>query len=251
MQDHLAKKVAIVTGGASGIGEATVRQMVREGAKVLIADLNTEAGEKLASELNSGGDTKATFFKVDVTQEDQVKALVQKAKSEFGGLDIVFNNAGIGHTGEAHEYTLEDWNKVVSINLTGVFLVAKHAIGAMLEKGSGAIVNCASILGNVGQAQTAAYSAAKGGVKNLTKTLALEYAEQGIRVNSVSPGYIDTPILAEAPEELKQVLVSRHPLGRLGRPEEIAAAVVFLASDQASFITGADLLVDGGYTAGK
>lgn len=251
MKDHLAKKTAIITGGASGIGEATARQMVQEGARVLIADLNSEAGEKLAQELNSGGDTKAVFFKVDVTQEDQVKAMVQKAKSEFGSLDIVFNNAGIGHTGEAHEYTIEDWNKVISINLTGVFLVAKHSIGVMLEQGSGSIVNCASILGNVGQAQTAAYSAAKGGVKNLTKTLALEYAEKGIRVNSVSPGYIDTPLLAQAPEELKQLLVSRHPIGRLGQPEEIAAAVIFLASDQASFITGSDLLVDGGYTAGK
>ncbi len=251
MHNHLDKKTAIVTGGASGIGEATVRHMVQENAKVLIADLNTEAGEKLATELNGSGDTKAVFFKVDVTQEDQVKAMVNKAKTEFGSVDIVFNNAGIGHTGEAHEYTMEDWNKVISINLTGVFLVAKHSIAAMLDQGSGSIVNCASILGNVGQAQTAAYSAAKGGVKNLTKTLALEYAAKGIRVNSVSPGYIDTPLLADAPEELKQVLVSRHPIGRLGRPEEIASAVVFLASDQASFITGADLLVDGGYTAGK
>lgn len=251
MKDLLPQKAAIITGGASGIGEATARQMVQEGAKVLIADLNSDAGEKLAQELNSGGETKAVFFRVDVMQEDQVEAMVAKAKSEFGSVDILFNNAGIGHTAESHENTMEDWNRVVSINLTGVFLVAKHSIRAMLDQGSGAIVNCASILGNVGQAQTVAYSAAKGGVKNLTKTLALEYADRGIRVNSVSPGYIDTPLLLNAPEELRQVLVSRHPIGRLGRAEEIAAAVVFLVSDQASFITGADLLVDGGYTAGK
>ncbi len=241
-------KVAIVTGGASGIGEFAVREMVKEGAKVVIADVNDMLGNQLAQELNQG-EQVATYVHVDVTNEDQVEQMVELAISEFGKLDILFNNAGIGSMGSSADLPFEDWRKVLSVNLDGVFLVAKHGIKAMLKNGGGSIVNTASILGHVGQAQTASYSAAKGGVVNLTRALALEYAKDNIRVNAVCPGYIETPLLSQLDENMKNHLISLHPLGRLGKPEEIAKAVLFLASDDASFITGANLLVDGGYTA--
>ncbi|MFN2349338.1 MAG: SDR family oxidoreductase, partial [Thioalkalivibrio sp.] len=162
-----------------------------------------------------------------------------------------FNNAGIGGMAPADSYPLEDWQRIIDINLTGVFLVAKHALGPMKEQGSGCIINCASILGNVGQSMTAAYSAAKGGVVNLTRTLAIEMAPHGVRVNTVSPAYIDTPLLKNLDQDTLKALIALHPVGRLGRPEEVAKAVSFLASDDASFITGANLLVDGGFTAGR
>lgn len=241
-------KVAIVTGGASGIGEFTVREMVKEGAKVVIADLNDVLGNQLAQELNQG-EKMATYVHVDVTNEDQVQLMVETAISQFGKLDILFNNAGIGSISPSADLSFEDWRKVLSVNLDGVFLVAKHAIKAMLKNGGGSIINTASILGHVGQAQTASYSAAKGGVVNLTRTLALEYAKNNIRVNAICPGYIETPLLSQLDEEMKNYLISLHPLGRLGKPEEVAKAVVFLASDDASFITGTNLFVDGGYTA--
>lgn len=241
-------KVAIVTGGASGIGEFTVREMVKEGAKVVIADVNDTLGNQLVQELNQG-EIVAAYVHVDVTKEDQVQQMVEFALSQFGKLDILFNNAGIGSMSPSADLPFEDWRKVLSVNLDGVFLVAKHSIRAMLKNGGGSIVNTASILGHVGQAQTASYSAAKGGVVNLTRTLALEYAKDNIRVNAICPGYIETPLLSQLDEDMKKYLISLHPLGRLGKPEEIAKAVLFLASDDASFITGANLLVDGGYTA--
>ncbi|MCH8505928.1 MAG: SDR family oxidoreductase, partial [Ectothiorhodospiraceae bacterium] len=165
-------------------------------------------------------------------------------------VDGVFNNAGIGHQAPATDYTDEDWLRVIEINLNGVFRVARAAMRAMASSG-GSIVNCASILGHVGQSQTAAYTAAKGGVLNLTKTLALEGAAAGIRVNSLSPGYIATPLLENLDPQLLEFLTSLHPVGRLGSSQEIANAALFLLSDEASFITGTDLLVDGGFTAGK
>ncbi|WP_053217396.1 SDR family NAD(P)-dependent oxidoreductase [Virgibacillus senegalensis] len=244
----LKGKSAIVTGGVSGIGEHTVRQMVKEGASVLIADINEELGTKLVKELNASG-AKVVFQRVDVSKETDIIAMVDKAVSEFSGLDIIFSNAGIGAQSPSTELSYEDWQKVISINLDGVFLCAKHAIAAMKKSGGGSVVNCSSILGNVGQAATAAYTAAKGGVTNLTRALAVEYAQENVRVNAVCPGYINTPLLSEMDEEAKNHLISLHPMGRLGEPEEIAKAVVFLASDDASFITGANLLVDGGYTA--
>lgn len=244
----LENKAAIVTGGSSGIGEATVNEMVKEGAKVLIADINDEVGEKLANQYNSDKKT-VVYHHVDVSKEEDVAAMVQKAVEEFGKVDIVFNNAGIGGMEPSTEMSYDTWKKLISINLDGVFLGSKHAIKAMQNNGGGSIINTASILGHVGQAATAHYTAAKGGVLNLTKTLAIEYAKENIRVNSVSPGYVETAILNDADPELKDQLVSLHPMGRLGKPEEIAKAVVFLASDDASFVTGADLLADGGYTA--
>lgn len=245
---RLKGKTAIVTGGASGIGEATVREMVKEGSHVLIADLNDSAGQKLAEELNSS-ETKVIYQRVNVTNEEDIANMVEKAVAEFGKLDIIFNNAGIGSTAPSIELSYEDWKKTISVNLDGVFLCAKHAIKAMIKNGGGSVINCASILGHVGQAATASYSAAKGGVVNLTRTLAIEYAKENIRVNAVCPGYIETPLLNQLDEATKKHLTSLHPIGRLGKPEEVAKAVIFLASDDASFITGANLLVDGGYTA--
>jgi NAD(P)-dependent dehydrogenase (short-subunit alcohol dehydrogenase family) len=242
---RLQDKVAIVTGGASGIGEFTVREMLKQGAKVVIADFNDAGGQKLADELGEN----VSFIHVDVSNEEQVEAMVKHAVDTFGKVDILFSNAGIGSIGSTHELTLEEWDKTISINLSGVFLCAKYALKEMVKQGSGSIVNCASILGHVGQAATASYTAAKGGVVNMTRALALEYASQGIRVNAVCPGYIKTPLLDQLDDEMMQHLVSLHPLGRLGESHEVANAVVFLASDEASFVTGANLLVDGGYTA--
>jgi NAD(P)-dependent dehydrogenase (short-subunit alcohol dehydrogenase family) len=242
---RLQDKVAIVTGGASGIGEFTVREMLKQGAKVVIADFDDAGGQKLADELGEG----VSFIHVDVSNEEQVEAMVKHSVDTFGKVDILFSNAGIGSTGSTHELSLEDWNKTISVNLSGVFLCAKYALKEMVKQGSGSIVNCASILGHVGQAATASYTAAKGGVVNMTRALSLEYASQGIRVNAVCPGYIKTPLLDQLDEATMKHLITLHPLGRLGESHEVANAVVFLASDEASFVTGANLLVDGGYTA--
>jgi len=248
---RLKDKVAIVTGGASGIGEATVLDMIAEGARVVIADMDQDRGEALAARLNDTHEGSAVFQPVDVTDENQVQTLFETTVSRLGSVDVVFNNAGIGGMAAADSYPLEDWQRIIDINLTGVFLVAKHALVHMKKQGSGSIINCASILGNVGQSMTAAYSAAKGGVVNLTRSLAIEMAPHGIRVNTVSPAYIDTPLLKDLDPDTLKALIALHPVGRLGRPEEVAKAVSFLACDDASFITGANLLVDGGFTAGK
>lgn len=245
---RLEGKVAIVTGGANGIGEATVRDMVNEGAKVIIADIDDEKGKALAEEFNKDG-KKAAYCNTDVTKEAEVEAMVKLAKDEFGKLDILFSNAGIGNLVPTAELELENWQRVIDINLTGVFLSAKHAIPVMLETGGGSIINAASMLGHVGQAETAAYTASKGGVVNMTRALAVEYAKDGIRVNAVCPGYVNTSLLDQLDEEMINHLISLHPINRLAEPEEIAKVTTFLASDDASFITGANLLVDGGYTA--
>lgn len=242
---RLKDKVAVVTGGSSGIGEDTVRLFVQEGAKVVISDVNDEKGESLAEELGEA----AIYQHADVAKEDDVEALIKKAVDHFGKLDILFSNAGIGSLSPADELSAEDWKKVLGINLDGVFFGAKHAVKAMKESGGGSIINTASILGHVGQAQTGPYSASKGAVVNFTRTLGIEYAQDNIRVNAVCPGYIETPLLDQLEDEMRQQLINLHPIGRLGRSEEVAKAVLFLASDDASFVTGTSLLVDGGYTA--
>lgn len=190
------------------------------------------------------------FCHTDVTDTDSVSHLFGVAK-DFCGVHGVFNNAGVGAVCLAVDYTDADWQRVVDINLTGVFKIARAALQIMAKQGEGSIVNCASILGHFGQSQTAAYSATKGAVLNLTRTLAIEHAAQGVRVNSVSPGYVKTPILEVLDKETLDFLQSLHPIGRLGEPHEIANAAAFLLSDEASFVTGADLLADGGFTAGK
>ena len=248
---RLQDKVILITGGASGIGLASVERCLAEGAKVALADLAGSAGADKAAELDKQFPGRCIFTAVDVTSTEQVNQMVSDVVARFGRLDGVFNNAGIGGINPAESYPDEDFLRVIDINLNGVFRVARAALKPMYAQGSGSIVNCASILGVFGQSGTAAYTAAKGGVVNLTRTLALEGAAKGVRVNSIGPGYIDTPLLSLLDDATKQFLIGLHPLGRLGRPEEVANAALFLMSDEASFITGANLMVDGGFTAGK
>ena len=238
-------KVVIVTGGASGIGEASVRAFAREGAKVVIADF-ADHGQALADEL---GADKALFIKIDVTDSEAVQAMITQTVAQFGRLDVMFANAGIAADGPIDELEESAWQRIIDINLGGVYLCDKYAIQQFLKQGGGVIVNCGSIHSHVGKRGVTAYAAAKGGVKLLTQTLGIEYGAKGIRVNAVCPGYIDTPLLSHIPDDAKEKLVALHPMGRLGRAEEVANAVLFLACDEASFVTGSSLMVDGGYTA--
>jgi len=254
MSGQLDGKVALVTGGASGIGRATALALAREGAKLIIADRNDEGGQQTVHMITEqGGD--AAFVQVDVTQARQVEAMISTTVATYGRLDCAHNNAGIGARPRAllHELPEESWDRVLSINLKGVWLCMKYEIMQMLKQGGGAIVNTASIMGLVGSwSRSGAYNASKHGVVGLTKTAALEYATSGIRVNAVCPGYIRTPLIEEAltsNPEMEAQIVARHPIGRMGRPEEIADAVVWLCSDAASFVTGHTMTVDGGYVA--
>lgn len=244
----LENKVAVITGAGSGIGEATARLFVEEGVKVVIGDV-ADSAKAVVDDIKANGGV-AIFVRCDVTNEESVQNLMETAYETFGSLDILVANAGIPEKkGPVHEMALADWQKVIDIDLTGVVLSNKFAIQQMLKNGSGSIVNMGSILAHVGQAGSTAYSAAKAAVVNFTRSQALTYAEQGIRINSVSPGYIETPLLAKLPPETTQAMLAKMPIGRLGKPEEIANAIAFLASDRASLITGASLAVDGGYTA--
>ena len=245
-------KVALVTGGTSGIGRETAIQFAKAGAKVVLAGRRTEAGEAVVNEITSAGG-EAHFVQTDVTKEDQVKSLVEETVQHFGRLDIAFNNAGIEHGGPVTEFTEEDYRKVFDINVLGVFLSQKYEIPAMLKFGGGVIINTSSTLGHIAMPGAAVYNASKHAVEGITKTTALELAEQGIRVNSVAPGAIATPMIdrvaGEEGTESRQQLASQYPMGRLGEAKEIAAAVLYLASDVASFTTGISLPVDGGYLA--
>ena len=237
-------KVAIVTGGASGIGLASVKDLLSEGAKVVIADFS-DKGDEVAASL--GDENSVLFVKTNVTVEDDVKNVVEKAVSQFGSLDIMVADAGIARDGNITDMSYKQWSDTIDINLSGVFLSDKYAIEQMRKQGKGgAIVNMGSIHSFVGKVGVTAYASAKGGVKLLTQTLGATYAPEGIRVNAVAPGYIDTPLIEGAD---KEALVALHPAGRLGKPEEIGKVVSFLASDDASFVNGTTLLVDGGYTA--
>lgn len=241
-------KVVIVTGGASGIGHATVEAFCQEGAKVVIADLQ-DNGQAVSDEFNRKG-YQTVFFKIDVRNEEDNQALIQYAIDKFGGLDIVFANAGIAADAPIHELAIDAWKRTIDINLTAVYVLNKFAIEYWLkENKKGIIVNCGSIHSWVGKHGVTAYAASKGGVKLLTQTLAIDYASKGIRVNAVCPGYIDTPLLASMDAKIKQQLIDEHPIGRLGKAEEVANVVLFLASDGASFVNGASVLVDGGYVA--
>ena len=242
-------KVALVTGGASGIGEACALTFARGGAKVAVVDLNDELGEKTAAAARQAG-ADAVYLRVDVSDPAAVEKMVADTVKAFGRVDIAVNNAGIG--GELNPtgaYSIEGWRKVIDINLNGVFYCMRHEIPQMLKQGSGVIVNMTSILGTVGFANSAAYVAAKHGILGLTKTAALEYAKQGIRINSVGPGFIKTPLLDSLDEQTRAYLSGLHAMGRMGEAQEVADLVAYLCSDQASFLTGGYYLVDGGYTA--
>jgi NAD(P)-dependent dehydrogenase (short-subunit alcohol dehydrogenase family) len=245
-------RVAIVTGASAGIGRAAALALATEGAAVVAADVDAARGEQVAAEINDKGG-KALFVPTDVSDDAQVEAMVRQAVEAFGGLDLAFNNAGIeGTPASTHECTPQNWQRTLAVNLTGVWSCMRHEIPRMLERGGGSIVNCASVAGLVGFPTIPAYVASKHGLVGLTRTAALEYAEAGIRVNAVCPGVIDTEMVERftgGQEAAEAAMIAMEPVGRMGRPEEIADAVVWLCSDRSSFTTGQALAVDGGFVA--
>jgi NAD(P)-dependent dehydrogenase (short-subunit alcohol dehydrogenase family) len=246
---NLTGKVAFVTGGASGIGEACALMLAHQGASVAVVDLKLETAQKVVDTITASGG-KAIALVADVSDEAQVAKAVTDTVSHLGGLHIAVNNAGIGgDIAPTADQTVAGWQKVISINLDGVFYCMRNQIPAMLKSGGGSIINISSILGQVGFANSSAYVAAKHGVVGLSKNAALEYSASGIRVNSVGPGFIKTPLLGSLPPEALEPIAQLHAVKRLGESEEVAALVTFLASDEASFITGNYYAVDGGYLA--
>lgn len=253
MYDYFAGKTALVTGAASGIGKAVAEQLAADGANVVVADLHLPAAQAVADAITAAGG-KAVAFAGDVSQAPVVKAAVDTAVSTFGALHLAVNNAGIGGPqGDLGDYDDSDgfaaYHQLMGVNLHSVFYGMRYQIPAIIAAGGGAIVNMSSILGLVAEPSAAPYTAAKHAVAGMTKAAAATYAARQVRINSVHPGYIDTPLLAALPPEYKQVLISKHPAGRLGTAEEVADLTLFLLSDKASFINGSQHLVDGGYTA--
>jgi len=245
----LKDKVAIVTGAASGIGRAVAQAYAREGAKVVVSDISVGGGEETVKMIKDAGG-EAFFIAADTSKAEDNEQLVELTVEQYGGLHIACNNAGIGGpSAPTGEYTIEGWDKVIAINLSGVFYGCRYQIPALLQAGGGVIVNMASILGQVGFANSAAYVAAKHGVVGLTKNIALEYAGGGIRANAVGPAFINTPLLKDMDSDTIDWLVAKHPIGRLGEASEVAELVLWLSSEKASFLNGAYYAVDGGYLA--
>ncbi len=257
---RLAKKVALVTGGGSGIGRATAVLFAREGAQVVVADKSEDSARRTADQINSAGG-QAVCAAGDVTRSEDAEAMVAAAIDSFGGLDVVVNSAGVSPRNATSPEADEDevWDAVLDVNLTGTYRVSKFAVPQLLRRGGGSIVNLASIIGVVGYPREIPsilgafnpYPPSKGGVVQLTRNMATQLAADGIRVNCICPGYVESNLIETliADPAMHQKLIDRHPIGRLGKPEEIAQAALFLASDESSFVTGAPLMVDGGYTA--
>lgn len=246
-------KVAVITGAGSGIGRACALAFAREGARVVASDIAPEGGNETVNLIKQAGG-EAAFIRCDVARPQEIEALIHSTVETYGRLDCAVNNAGIaGVQATTADYPLENWQKVININLTAPWLCMKYELAQMVKQGKGAIVNMASILGTTGFAQSGAYVAAKHGLVGVTRTAALEYAKAGIRVNAVCPGFIETPLLHQTEvgsnSQILQAIANMHPVGRLGTPEEIANMVLWLCSDAASFVTGATMIVDGGYTA--
>lgn len=238
------EKVAVVTGGASGIGLATTKKLLSEGANVVILDLKMD--EEI---INSLGEN-VLYLKCDVSNEENVKNCIEEIIKKFDHIDYLVANAGIGGSAsKPHEVSMDEWNKVISVNQTGIFLLNKYVINEMLKNGKGAVVNTSSMYGLVGSTTSFAYSASKGAINQMTRSLALTYARDNIRVNAIAPGYVDTPILSMVPDNVKKAMGNELPIGRLGKDTEIANLICYLLSDDASFITGAIIPIDGGFTA--
>lgn len=250
MDKDLQGKTALVTGAASGIGQAVALLYGQHGANVMLSDVNETLGLEVTEQVKATG-ANARFFKADVSDPVQCQQLIQETVSAFGQLDIACNNAGIG--GELNltaDYSIEGWQHIINVNLNSVFYCLKYELEAMLKQNiKGAIVNMASILGQVGTAMSPGYVAAKHGIVGLTQTAGIEYAASGIRINAVGPAYINTPLLSQLSDDVKQMLIGLHPIGRLGHSEEVAELVIWLSSDKASFVTGSYYPIDGGYLA--
>ena len=253
---RVENKVTVITGGALGIGKATCKMLAAEGSSVAITDILDDEGKALEEEITSEGG-KAAYWHLDVSDEDEVEKVMSEVNDKFGKIDVLVSNAGIsGVNKPTHEITLEEWQKVIDINLNGVFLCTKHVIPYMKNNGSGSIINLSSIYGIVSAADIPPYHASKGAVRIMTKTDALHYAADNIRVNSVHPGYIWTPLVEnmgkeseEGVEKFRENLDSMHPIGHVGEPDDIAYGILYLASDESKFVTGSELLIDGGYTS--
>jgi NAD(P)-dependent dehydrogenase (short-subunit alcohol dehydrogenase family) len=253
--NRVRNKVALVTGAGLGLGRASALMLAREGARVIVTDKREQEGAATADAIVGAGG-EAMFLPQDVSREEDWNEVIRATLRRFGALDVLVNNAGVARPGNVEDTTLEDWRWLMSINLDGVFLGVKQTVGAMKQKG-GSIINLSSIAGLIGDPNLAAYDASKGGVRLLTKSAALHCARAGykIRVNSIHPGYISTPMVegyvgAQAdPAKAKTEIAALHPLGHIGEPDDVAYGVVYLASDESKFVTGAELVIDGGYTA--
>jgi NAD(P)-dependent dehydrogenase (short-subunit alcohol dehydrogenase family) len=248
---RLRDKVAIITGAASGIGRAAALLFAEEGATVVVADVNDKRGQETVEQIERE-DGQAIFVHTDVANEDQVRRMVDTTVKTYGSVDILFNNAGVFVERMLHEMTVNEWDQLMGVDLKGVFLCCKHVIPHMRQQGGGSIINTASVNGLIAEPAIAAYCAAKGGVSALTRALALDYGADGIRVNAICPGYIDTPMTElyynaqPDPDAARRAAGAAHALGRTGKPKEIATCALFLASDEASFVTGSNWVADGG-----
>lgn len=254
---RLQGKVALITGGGSGIGKATALLFAREGAAVVVADINEEAARACAASIEAEGG-RATSVQGDVSDTDDARRMVEHGIAAFGRIDILFNNAGIGHVGTLHETEIDDWDRVIRIHVRGAFLMSKFTVPHMIEAGGGVIINMSSAIAQTGLAKRAAYAAAKGAILSLTRSMAVDYAPHNIRVNALCPGTIYTPFVENYlkksyadPEEALKGIKARQLTGDLGRAEDVAYAALYLASDEARFVVGAPIIVDGGLSAGK